>query len=133
MSHLLDVNFLVACGWRSHADHRAARQWLESQRRFYTCPLTQLGFVRVSISAAFRATFEDAMDVLADLTRSRSARFVGDTLPGTVLPPLQSAYEVTDAYLVALARASNLRLATLDDALCRRTWAAEIAVNPLAS
>lgn len=31
MSHLLDVNFLLACGWNSHAKHATARAWLEAQ------------------------------------------------------------------------------------------------------
>ena len=133
MSHLLDVNLLVACGSRSHADHRETRRWLEVQRQFFTCPLTHLGFLRVSISPAFRATFEDARNALQELTRLEGARFVADGLPGTVLPALQSANEVTDAYLVALARARRLRLATLDDALCDKPWARGIAVNPLKS
>ena len=32
MSHLLDVSFLLACGWSSHAGHDAARTWLERER-----------------------------------------------------------------------------------------------------
>lgn len=131
MSHLLDVSFLVACGWKSHADHRGARRWLDAQAAFCTCPLTQLGFLRVSISPAFRATFEDARTVLEELTGVKSAQFLPDTLPGTVLPPLQSANEVSDAYFVALAKVAQLRLATLDDDLCRKPWAAGVAVNPL--
>jgi len=131
LSHVLDVSFLVACGWKSHADHHAARRWLDAQTRFYTSPLTQLGFLRVSLSSAFRATFEDARTVLAALTHVKGARFLADTLPGTVLPPLQSANDVTDAYFVELARAGGLRLATLDEELCRKPWAAGIAVNPL--
>ncbi len=132
MSHLLDVNFLVACGWKSHAHHAAARRWLETQPRFYTCPLIHLGFLRVSISQAFRATFEDAREVLVGLTRLKGAGFVADTLPGTALRgPLQDPNEVTDAYLVTLAKARKVRLATLDDGLCSKLWAAGIAVNPL--
>ncbi|MBI2217044.1 MAG: PIN domain-containing protein [Candidatus Rokubacteria bacterium] len=133
MSHLLDVSVLIACGWKSHADHRAARRWLDAQANFHTCPLTQLGFLRISISPAFRATFEDARSVLEELTGMKGARFLPDTLPGTVLPPLQSANDVSDAYFVALADAAQLRLATLDDDLCRKPWAAGIAVNPLRS
>ena len=133
MSHLLDVSFLVACGWKSHADHRAARQWLDSQTTFYTCPLTQLGFLRVSLSPAFRATFEAARTVLEELMAVKAGRFVADTLPATDLPTLSSASNVTDAYFVALARAARLRLATLDDELCRRPWASAVAVNPLRS
>lgn len=133
MSYLLDVSFLVACGWKSHADHRAARWWLDAQPRFHTCPLTQLGFLRVSISPAFRATFDDARAVLEELTGMKGAHFLPDTLPGNVLPPIQSANEVSDAYFVALAKVARIRLATLDDDLCRKPWAAGIALNPLRS
>lgn len=133
MSYLLDVSFLVACGWKSHEDHRAARRWLDAQTVFFTCPLTQLGFLRVSLSPAFRATFEDARVVLEALITMTSARFVGDTLSAVALPRLATAGEVTDAYFVALAREARLRLATLDDELCRRSWAAGVAVNPLRS
>jgi predicted nucleic acid-binding protein len=69
--------------------------------------------------------------VLEQLTRLNGARFLADTLPGTALSGLQGAAEVTDAYLVALARANSVRLATLDDGLCGKSWAAGIAVNPL--
>jgi len=131
VSNLLDVNFFVACAWKSHADHRGTRRWLESQRRFYTCPLTHLGFLRVSMSPAFRASFADAKAVLHDLTRLKGATFIADALPGTVLAGLEGANEVTDAYLVALARTSRLRLATLDEGLCRKPWAEGVAVNPL--
>jgi predicted nucleic acid-binding protein len=131
VSYLIDVSLLVACGWRSHVDHHTARRWLGAQRRYYTCPLAQLGFLRVSLSPAFRASFEDAESVLEELTRSKGARFLADTIPGTAVPSLEGMNEVTDAYLVALAKASKLRLATLDDVLCRKPWAAAVAVNPL--
>ena len=40
MSHLLDVNFLLACGWSSHARHTAARAWLEAQTSFANNPIS---------------------------------------------------------------------------------------------
>jgi len=43
VSHLLDINFLIACGWKSHANHRAARQWLDSQTTFYTSRRRTIG------------------------------------------------------------------------------------------
>jgi len=131
VSHLLDVGVLLACGWKSHPQHPVVRRWLEAQPRFYTCPLSHLGFLRVSISPAFRASFGDASAVLEQLTRLNGARFLADTLPGTALSGLQGAAEVTDAYLVALARANSVRLATLDDGLCGKSWATGIAVNPV--
>ncbi|MGA2660846.1 MAG: AbrB/MazE/SpoVT family DNA-binding domain-containing protein [Verrucomicrobiota bacterium] len=39
--------------------------------------------------------------------------------------------DVTDAYLVEMARAHGLRLATLDDELCKKPGAVGTAENPL--
>jgi uncharacterized protein len=131
MSHLLDVNFLLACAWRSHFKHASARAWLERQSSFHTCPLTELGYLRVSLSPGYRASWVDAQKALADITSRRQARFVADGFSAATLPTLSSHAEVTDAYLVELARNQGLRLATLDDQLCGKPWAAGIAENPL--
>jgi predicted nucleic acid-binding protein len=104
MSHLLDVNFLLACGWDSHNQHEAARQWLERQRSFTTCPLSELGFLRVSMTAGYRASFADAIAVLEDITRRKQARWVADDFAPGRLPAVTSHADVTDAYLVELAR-----------------------------
>jgi predicted nucleic acid-binding protein len=45
--------------------------------------------------------------------------------------PVASHADITDAYLVELARAHGLKVATLDDGLCRKSWATGIAENPL--
>ena len=131
MSHLLDVNLLLACGWRSHPDHAAARNWLSRQSRFTTCPISQLGFLRVSMSPGYRSSFADAQTALAGITAMRQAQFIRDDLPTAKLPSLGSHAEVTDAYLVELAKSHSLKLATLDKALCQKSWAVGIAENPL--
>lgn len=131
MSHLLDVNFLLACGWSSHARHTAARAWLEAQSSFTTSPISELGFIRVSMTPGYRASFADAQSALADITSRRQARTVAADLPAVRLPALANYSEVTDAYLVELARAHGLKLATLDDVLCQKPWAAGVAENPL--
>ncbi|HLL89632.1 MAG TPA: TA system VapC family ribonuclease toxin [Tepidisphaeraceae bacterium] len=49
--HLLDANVLIALGWPTHAHHAVAHRWFASAAAadgWATCPLTQLGFVRVS-------------------------------------------------------------------------------------
>jgi predicted nucleic acid-binding protein len=131
MSHLLDVNFLLACAWSSHAKHTAARAWLERQSAFATNPLSELGFIRVSLTPGFRASFADAQAALADITSRKEARWVSADLPAARLPHLAGHADVTDAYLVELARAQGLKLATLDDHLCKKPWAAGIAENPV--
>jgi toxin-antitoxin system PIN domain toxin len=131
VSHLLDVNFLLACAWQSHANHAKARAWLEAQTSFATCPITQLGFLRVSLSPGYRASFSDAMAALEDITNRKQAQFLADDLPGAKVPPVTSFSDMTDAYLVALAKKHDLNLATLDAQLCGRPWAKGIAENPL--
>jgi toxin-antitoxin system PIN domain toxin len=131
VSHLLDVNFLLACAWQSHANHAKARAWLEAQTSFATCPITQLGFLRVSLSPGYRASFADAMAALEDITNRKEAKFIADDLPGAKVPPVTSFSDMTDAYLVALAKKHGLNLATLDAQLCGRPWAKGIAENPL--
>ena len=131
MSHLLDVNFLLACAWQSHANHAKARAWLEARTSFATCPITQLGFLRVSLSPGYRASFADATSALEDITKRKEAKFIADDLPGAKVPPVTSFSDMTDAYLVALAKKHDLKLATLDAHLCGRPWAKGIAENPL--
>lgn len=131
MSYLLDVNFLLACGWTSHAKHSVARSWLENQSKFSTCPLSELGFIRVSMSPGYRATSADAQAALANITSRKQAQFVGANLPSRVLPPLAAHGDVTDAYLVELARARGLKLATFDQVLTTQAWAAGVAENPM--
>ncbi len=130
MSHLLDVNFLLACGWNSHARHATARAWLEAQSVFTLCPLSELGFIRVSLTPGYRASFADAQAALANITSRKQACFVSADLSVAKLPALTSHADVTDAYFVELARAHGLKLATLDEDLCRKPWAAGIAENP---
>jgi predicted nucleic acid-binding protein len=58
------VNFLLACGWSSQARHTAARAWLEARASFTTSPLSEPGFIRVSMTPADRASFADAQSAL---------------------------------------------------------------------
>lgn len=131
MSHLLDVNFLLACAWSGHADHARANRWLNSLAEFSTAPVTQMGFVRVSMSAAYGASFGDAQTALRAILQLKSHRFRPDAVSADSLPAVTSGKDVTDAHLVRLADRHGLKLATLDGPLCQKSWAAGIAENPL--
>jgi len=131
VKYLLDVNLLLACAWRSHTQHLKVSAWLDRQASFATCPIVQLGFLRVSMSPGYRADPEDALAALEDLTTRKGSSFIADDLRPDRIPAVSSHAEVTDAYLVALARAHGLRLATLDESLCANGWARGIAENPL--
>ena len=120
---LLDVNALLALGWRNHQFHEAVAGRLDRRLapEWATCALTQLGFVRLSSNPAVvgvRQTPAQALAVLAGLVRDRRHRYVEP------LPPLDQVDkyfrrllghgQVTDAYLLAVAATNNAVLLTLD-------------------
>ena len=131
MSHLLDINLLLACAWSRHAEHVRANEWLNSVATFATAPITQMGFLRVSLSPGFSASFEDAQAALQAILQLKSHRFLSDAVPAEALPTLSDGKDVTDAHLVALAASHGLKLATLDARLCKKPWNSGIAENPL--
>jgi toxin-antitoxin system PIN domain toxin len=130
---LLDVNVLLACAWKSHADHDVLLAWLLSANSWVTCPLVESGFVRISMTTAYQASFEDARRSLATLNALPGHRFVTDDVDAASLPTVTNYKDTTDAHLVTLARRHGLKLATLDDGLIGKPWAAGIAENPLLS
>ena len=130
MSHLLDVNFLVACGWQSHAEYLRASRWLSRAKSFATCPISEMGFLRVSLSPAYGASFEDAMAALSAIAGMRAHRFLPDATRAESLPRVDTSKDVTDAHLVHLARRYRLKLATFDAALCAKEWARGVAEDP---
>lgn len=131
MSHLIDVDFLVAAAWELHDEHSSAEAWLLSLPGFSTCAAVQMGFLRVSMSPAYKASFQSARRALLDLASLKTHVFLADHTEARDLPEVQSRHDVTDAHLVTLARANSLKLATLDKELCRKDWAAGVAYNPL--
>ena len=127
---LPDVNLLLAYGWRSHADHGKSRAWFAGLPGFATCPITELGFLRVSMSPAYRASFEDAMTVLNTLTTLGTAGFLSCDLPTAPMARVSRYKDTTDAYLVSLARQHGYRLATLDEGLLTAPWADGVVFHP---
>jgi uncharacterized protein len=66
---LLDVNLLIALLWPAHEHHEAAHRWFGARRskRWATCPLTQLAFVRIVSNPSFSTdaiTPEEAVALL---------------------------------------------------------------------
>lgn len=123
-AYLLDVNVLVALTWPNHVHHLAARSWFdrEGSTSWATCPITELGFVRVSANPrAIRDAVSppEAVAVLKQLTDLSGHHFWPDELPVRATGPfaalsLVGHRQVTDAYLVALAEHNGGKLATLD-------------------
>ena len=130
MSWLLDVNMILASRWITHPNHAAVKSWVDTRGEFHTCAITELGFVRISLSVAYQATWEEVQETLAKLHARASHRFLSDDVDGTASPKTGSK-DTTDAHLVTLARRHGLKLATLDDELLTKPWAAGVAENPL--
>lgn len=66
MIYLLDISVLLAWLWDQHEHHTRVLAW-ESGKSIAICPLTELGFLRISTSLAFGATMEQAREMLAGL------------------------------------------------------------------
>ena len=123
MKYLLDVNFLLAWGWKEHADHERVAKWLALERRkadseFLTSPIPELGFVRVSVQRAAGAIeVKEACSALEGMLASlgRAHSFIPDDQRGSGLPAwCKVAARTTDAHLLALAGARDAKLVTLD-------------------
>lgn len=123
MNHLLDVNVLVAWGWRDHADHERTARWIAKQKKkrgvkLFTSPIPEMGFVRVSVQrAGGRLTVAEAAEVLRGMLKSLGPihQFLPDDMPGTEWPGWCATHSrTTDAHLLALAGRHGLTLTTLD-------------------
>lgn len=127
---LLDVNLILASRWTTHAEHSAVRAWIDSLDTFHTCAISELGFVRISLTSAYGAAWEQTQETLQSLHNRPGHRFLADDVDGTGSPKTGSK-DTTDAHLVSLAKRHGLRLATLDGDLIAQPWAAGVAANPL--
>ena len=121
--YLLDINVLIALAWPNHVHHDEAQTWFAKKGAlgFRTCPITQLGFVRISSNPAFTpkaVSPGDAMGLLERVARLPGHDFWPDDVPlrETVgsSTSLAGHRQITDLYLLALANAHGGVLATLD-------------------
>ena len=127
---LLDVNLLLAYGWQTHSKHEQCRSWLDSIAFFATCPITELGFLRVSMSPGYRAGVTDAMRVLNSIIQKKNSHLIHCDIQASIIEKVTHYKDTTDAYLVELSKTHSCKLATLDTALINATWAQDIAFNP---
>ena len=122
--HLLDVNVLIALAWSNHVHHAGATTWFATHHTdgWATCPITQLGFVRVSSNPQLHGstlTPDQALTALQTLTSGVEHVFWPDDIGlenALAGRQLQGHRQLTDAYLIALAKQHGGRVATLDKA-----------------
>lgn len=124
---LLDVNVLIALVDSEHINHEPAHGWFkqESRRGWFTCPLTENGFVRIISHPKYPnrvASPGAALDLLRSLTAVDGHGFWPDDVSLTdetlfKADGLLTSSQVTDTYLLGLAVRRGGRLATFDKRL----------------
>ena len=121
MIYLLDVNVLLALGYKAHVHNARAETWLEHlQTRetldLATCSIAEIGFVRVACGGAgFAENVTVAQRDLARLKAKLHLILLSDELGANRLPPwVERSKHVTDGHLLELAAVHLARLVTLD-------------------
>jgi hypothetical protein len=109
MKHLMDVNLLLAAIWENHSQHERAFRWLEG-KKLAVCPLTELGFIRISTNPK---VINAPMAKTRVLLNDRAVERLSDDVPALDSKP-QKSEQVTDSYLATLADRHGMKLATLD-------------------
>lgn len=124
MTYLLDVNVLIALLDPGHVQHDTAHDWFSrvGGEAWATCPLTENGVLRIIGNARYPNTLNTPAAVaplVAQLRAHPGHRFWPDdvSLMDTQhvdASRLLASDQVTDTYLLALARAHDGKLATFD-------------------
>jgi|SRR6185437_6807814 len=114
MSHLLDVNVLLAAIWTNHSRYSVTDAWLK-EKRVVVSPIVELGFLRISTNAKapFNVSMADARKALEKFLSDTNAARIPDDLPA-LDSKADKSERVTDLYLADLAEKHGFKLATLD-------------------
>jgi toxin-antitoxin system PIN domain toxin len=126
---LLDVNVLIALLDANHVHHARAGQWLTDNLSagWASCALTENGCVRIMSQPGYPNTLPAARVAqrLREATETGFHRFVPDDMSLLDVgrfdaEQLLGHRQVTDAYLLGLAVAHQLRLVTFDERMPTR-------------
>ena len=125
--YLLDTNVLIPLLWPLHGEQAKVRNWFfaHAAKSFATCSFTQAGFLRITSSIEVmrqRYALSDARALLLALTQQpghtfwhTSIDFFEATAPFE--RRMHGSKQITDAYLLGIAKHHGGRLATLDKAV----------------
>lgn len=127
MDAIADVNIVFALVNERHAFHKRACKWLDSQKagfRIGICRLVQMALIRLLANKAAMdgdpLTLSQAWKVYADLIQDPAFGFFPEPTGFQAIwiqlcePYGASPKVLSDAYLAALARTSDIPLVTLD-------------------
>ena len=121
---LLDVNVLVALFFPDHVHHDLAHDWFADHRSqgWATCPITENGLVRIACQQPSDEALVRPVDVLGNLERfckdkhHRPWTDVVSLTDASLFAPqfIRGHRQLTDVYLLGLAKKMGGRLATFD-------------------
>jgi predicted nucleic acid-binding protein len=114
MTYLLDVSALLAWLWADHEHHQRIMKW-QLGKSIAICPITELGFIRISTQPAFGATMEEAREMLAVWHKKVQPKYIPCDIPVLKIEPAPSSGKTTDFYLAGLAAEHGMQWATLDE------------------
>lgn len=126
---LLDANVLIALTVAEHEHHRRAADWLLTTDCFAVCPVVEGALVRFLVRIG--ESTQTAMDILRGVNAHPRSEFWPDDLSyrDVDLTVVRGHRQVTDAYLVGLARRHGSVLATFDDGLAAAHPASTLVVG----
>jgi len=121
---LLDVNVLVALFFPDHVHHDLAHDWFADHRHegWATCALTENGLIRVACQQPSDDAIVRPVDVIGHLERFRRDKHYHPWTDGVSLTDtslfapqfIRGPQQLTDVYLLGLAKKMGGRLATFD-------------------
>ena len=115
-AYLLDVSALMALLWETHVHNERVTEWVTGQQ-IAVCPLTELGFLRISTQPSFGLSVAGARKVLKDWKAARRPQFFPCDLEALATDPPSAGAQTTDFYLASLAAQHGMQLATLDEGI----------------
>jgi predicted nucleic acid-binding protein len=113
VTYLLDISTLIAVLWETHVLHDRAAKWIGG-KKLAVCPITELGFLRVSVYA-HGADLDKAREMLKSFLEKYKPAFVPCDLPALDGKSAPTAGKTTDFYLLNLAQKHGMNWATLDE------------------
>jgi len=117
VTYLLDANVLIALTVEEHEHHERSTTWAASVDRFAVCPIVEGALVRFLFRLGESAA--TAAEVVRRIHAMPSCEFWADEISYTEvdIAHVVGHRQVTDAYLVGLARVHATTLATMDEGL----------------
>jgi predicted nucleic acid-binding protein len=113
VKYLLDVSSLIALLWVDHVHHLTVKNWA-TDKEIALCPITELGFIRISSHPNMGGDMATVRDVRDRWLKARNPEFIACDLQVLEGQPSPSSGKTTDWYLANLAQSKGMKWATLD-------------------